>query len=505
MTLPSTMEVTVVLTPRGGSGALHGTVETLRGTRVGERQHLSYATLESAHGADPRHIEALRAHAASHGLTVSDVNAVGPSVKLRGDADAMGSAFGVHLVERRNTINGAAATYLDHDEEPSLPDALSGAAVAILGLRTRPLARPKFVVAGPAAAGQGNTALDVARAYGLPAGAAASGSVIGIVELGGGYTDSDVTAYAAALRIAVPQVTAVSVDGVSNSPSGSVSSPDGEVALDIDVIAAVAAGAAIRVYFAPNTEQGFVDAIATAARDGCVAVSISWGAPEADWSSSGMQALDQACQGALALGTPVFAASGDRGSADGISDGRSHADFPASSPHAVGCGGTALPALTVAQETSWNDLASGGGAGGGAVSDVWPLPAFQQQANPPPSVNDGKVRRTVPDLAADAAPETGYRVLVGGSWYILGGTSAVAPLICAMHAVLDSAVAAAHPGQRIGDFTSVLYGTLAPGGGVHDIADGSGNGQYVTRPGYDAVTGWGSPEFGRWMSLLTGD
>src|SRR5207249_285575 len=83
---------------------------------------------------------------------------------------------------------------------------------------------------------------------------------------------------------------------------------------------------------------------------------------------------------------------------------------------------------------------------------------------------------------------TGYRILVNGAWYVLGGTSAVAPLIASLYALLSAGVAAAHPGQRAGDFLSLLYGTLAPAGAVHDITTGS-NGQYTATPGPDAVTG----------------
>jgi kumamolisin len=117
-------------------------------------------------------------------------------------------------------------------------------------------------------------------------------------------------------------------------------------------------------------------------------------------------------------------------------------------------------------------------------------------------VNDGRVRRTVPDLAANAAPGTGYRVAVGGRWYVIGGTSAVAPLVSGMVALIDAEMGRRHPDARIGDFNSILYSRLAAGGALHDVADGSTNGgHYVARPGYDAVTGWGSPNYSRMVGL----
>ncbi len=115
--------------------------------------------------------------------------------------------------------------------------------------------------------------------------------------------------------------------------------------LDIEVAAAVAPGANIVVYFTPNTDQGFIDAIATAVHDTKnkpSVISISWGGPESTWTAQSMTALDAACQSAAALGITITVAAGDNGSTDGVTDGANHVDFPASSPHVLACGGTKL-------------------------------------------------------------------------------------------------------------------------------------------------------------------
>src|SRR5262249_27281604 len=134
-----------------------------------------------------------------------------------------------------------------------------------------------------------------------------------------------------------PTVTAISVDGAQNAPTGNASGPDGEVVLDIEVAGAVAPGAHIAVYFAPNSAQGFLDAITTAVHDAInqpSVISISWVAPEGPpvWTMQSLQAYDQAFADAAVLGVTVCCASGDNGSADSMADGLAHADFPASSP-----------------------------------------------------------------------------------------------------------------------------------------------------------------------------
>src|SRR6202034_3859800 len=139
-------------------------------------------------------------------------------------------------------------------------------------------------------------------------------------------------------------------------------------------------------------------------------ISISWGSAESQWTQQAMNAMDQVFQAAAALGITVTVAAGDNGSADGVTDGKAHVDFPASSPHVVACGGTNLQVSNgaILKETVWNE--SNGGATGGGVSDVFALPSWQANAKVPPSVNPGAhVGRGVPDVSGVADPATGHR------------------------------------------------------------------------------------------------
>jgi kumamolisin len=248
------------------------------------------------------------------------------------------------------------------------------------------------------------------------------------------------------------------------------------------------------VYFGPNTDQAFIDAISAAAHatPTPIVISISWGGPEESWSQQSRTALDQAMSDAAALGITVTVAAGDNGSSDGENDGKNHCDYPASSPYALACGGTRLEADTstgaISSETVWND-GPGAGSTGGGVSTLYPLPSWQASAGVPaaPASTGG---RGVPDVAGDADPKTGYQVLVDGKQAVYGGTSAVAPLWAALIARLAQST-----GTKFGLIQPLLYSGVTAGkdvAGFNDITSGS-NGAYSAGPGWDACTGLGSP------------
>ena len=280
------------------------------------KDRLTRAQYRQLHAADPAAIKLVRAFAKEFGLTV-DKDTPKPerrTIKLTGTVAAMQKAFDVTLTHK--VLDGN--VYRVREGSIRLPAELSDAVEAILGLDNRPQAQPHFRVhAG--AANTSYTPLQVAQLYQFPQGATAAGQTIGIIELGGGYRTADLTAYFKGLGLKAPQVTAVPVDGGKNTP-GKANGADGEVMLDIEVSAAVAQGAKIAVYFAPNTDQGFIDAIGSAVHDTTnnpSVISISWGGPESSWTAQAMNALDAACQSAAALGITVTVAAGDNGSSDG--------------------------------------------------------------------------------------------------------------------------------------------------------------------------------------------
>ncbi|MBU6478418.1 MAG: S53 family peptidase, partial [Xanthomonadaceae bacterium] len=253
-------------------------------------------------------------------------------------------------------------------------------------------------------------------------------------------------------------------------------------------------------YFAPNTDQGFYDAITQAAQGSsppAMVMSISWGGPEDSWSTASRNAMETALEDAAALGVTVCVAAGDGGSGDGESDGQPHVDYPAASPSVLACGGTRLMSSggAIASEVVWNETAAGEGATGGGVSQVFALPTWQASAGIPAAPN-GFAGRGVPDVAGNADPLTGYEILVDGQSEVVGGTSAVAPLWAGLVARLNQQL-----GKSLGLANAALYGT--GGNGFRDIIQGD-NGAYAAGPGWDACTGWGSPNGTALLAALSG-
>jgi kumamolisin len=475
-----------------------------RSGRAAGPMRVSRAEYKKHHSAALADLQMVKTFAKEFNLTVkTDPTAsTRRTVQLTGTAADMREAFGVELNQKN--IDGM--EYRVREGSIQIPAALSGVVLAVLGLDSRPQARPHFRVkklkprAGMrpsvAEASTSYTPPQVAELYQWPANATGAGQTIGIIELGGGYRQADLKAYFKTLGIRAPAITAVSVDKSKNAPT-ILSSADSEVMLDIEVAASVAPGAKIVVYFTPNTDQGFIDAITTAVHDAVnkpSVISVSWGAPEANWTAQAMTALDAACQSAAALGVTITVAAGDDGSTDGLTG--NNVDFPASSPHVLSCGGTSVDAngSTLVSEVVWNDLAEDDGATGGGVSNFFALPSWQANANvPAPSGTTGG--RGVPDVCGDADPETGYTIRVDGQTTVIGGTSAVAPLWAGLVAVANQQL-----GTQVGFLQPTIYAAKAVSA-FHDITEGN-NGAFSAAPGWDACTGLGSPIANKLIPLL---
>jgi kumamolisin len=478
-------------------------------------RRLSRAEYRSAHQATPDDLAKVEAFAHQHHLTVVEKDPVMRKVVLAGPAAAMMSAFATEL--HRYELPGE--TFRGRTGHLHVPHELEPIIVGIFGLDDRPQAYPRMRLASTVDHGTARaeglfttsyTPTQVAQIYDFPTDLDGSHECIALIELGGGYRDQDLVTYFQKMHIPTPQVVSVSVDGAQNSPTGDANSADGEVALDIDVVGCVAPKARIAVYFAPNSDRGFIDAVTQAAHDTINApsvISISWGAPESEWTAQAMQAMDQAFQTAGTLGVTVCCASGDNGSSDGVNDGKAHVDFPASSPNALACGGTRLDATSNTtthkmqwkREVVWNNGFFGGATGGG-VSDFFDLPTWQANAHIPASVNGKHVGRGVPDIAGDADPQTGYQIYVDGQSMTIGGTSAVAPLWAGLIALLNQ-----KRRQPIGFLNQILYQNyqkIVQSKALRDITSGN-NGSYKAGSGWDGCTGLGTPGGVQLIKALT--
>jgi kumamolisin len=494
-----------------------------------QRRVLSREELASAHGARAEDIDAVRAFAAEYGLQVTAVDQARRSVALHGTLDALARAFGVQSLGLFQ--HPTAGVYRGRQGALTVPGQLAGVITGVFGIDERPQARPHLRFHTEAAQANSYTPVEVAQAYGFPATLTGAGQTVAVIELAGGYNEPDLNTYFTALGLKTPTITAVSVDNGSNAPRVNEGA-DGEVMLDIEVLGAVAPGAAIVVYFANTSDQGFLDAVSTAVHDTThrpSVVSISWGGPEDSWTQQARTQMEQILTEAAALGVTVTVAAGDEGSTDGVNDGKQHVDFPASAPHALACGGTSLRVHggLISSETVWNDNADGagavsstgagasgtggaggenagtagtsaggtgagaegeggGGATGGGVSIEFGLPSYQSTASVPTNVNTGQTGRGVPDVCGNADPETGYSIRVDGAQQTVGGTSAVAPLWAGLIALINQSLE-----KPVGFLQPQLY-AAATQAALRDITQGN-NGAYHAGPGWDACTGLGSP------------
>ncbi len=497
-----------------------------------QRRYLSASDAAEIYGASSADIEAVTEFAAAHGLDVVRVNPAARSVKMTGSAAAMQRAFGVQLRQ----FSDGPASYRSHQDPVTVPAQLGPVIQAVFGLDTRPLGQKQLRLAPPdlsatlqaearAAKQPANTYLppEVAALYDFPSQAATGQTVAvlafnGAVPTGsGGYQPSVLAQYFTnTLKLPVPHITDVVVQGPGNDPGDGTNPNDStiEVYLDLSMVGSLASGADIVIYFTEFTEQGWVDALSEATTDTANdpgVLSISYGNPEEGdgtaWTAAAVQQVNTSFESAAARGISITCASGDQGASDGESSGV-HVDFPASSPWVLGCGGTRLessgPAIT--SEVVWNDQSTNPqqdhGATGGGVSIVYPLPSWQASARVPPIAGGTTTGRGVPDVSSVADPQTPFVIpqpdgSVGG----VGGTSAAAPLWAALLARCNAAI-----GKRVGFINPTLY--AMPAGTLRDITQGNnmrpGGPGYDAGPGWDACTGFGSPGGSSLLAALSG-
>ena len=455
--------------------------------------------------------------ARSFGIAVVASDPARRSVFVSGTVAQYTQAFGTAIEH----YGDDGSTYRGRTGELSVPADVAPLIEGVFGIDNRPAARAQFryrstpaaqaptedpdsiIVAHAASASF--TPPQLAKLYDFPTGVDGSGQTIGIIELGGGYKPADLTTYFKSLGLAAPSVVAVRVDNANNAPTNA-NSADGEVLLDIEVAGGVAPKAAIVVYFAPNTTKGFLDAITMAVHDTThrpSVISISWGGAENTWTTQALDSYDQAFKAAATLGVTICCAAGDAGSGDqnpdnGTPDGLAHADFPASSPNVLACGGTKITvsANRITSEVVWNENPQSS-AGGGGISDHFAVPSYQASARIPPSANAGGHKgRGLPDVAGNADPQSGYAVRVDGQNLVIGGTSAVAPLWAGLIALLNQKL-----GKPVGFLNPLLYTSAKVKASLRDITSGD-NGAYQAGPGWDACTGLGVPDGQKLLTAL---
>jgi kumamolisin len=454
------------------------------------------------------------------GLKVVEKNLATRTVKLSGSVSAMEQAFQVKLFNYTHP----SGDYRGRVGAVNVPTAVKDIVQGVFGLDNRRVVRDrrdqaiaknrKHMTSVPSA---WYIPSELASHYNFPAGDG-SGQCVGLLEFGGGYFSSDLQGFCELANISSPTVTAISTDGTAtNAKDGA----EGEVMLDIEVVAGVCPKASIVVYFAQFTEQGWITVLDAAVHDQTNnpgILSASWGESEDTdiWTLSAMTQVNETLQEAAMIGVTVCIAAGDDGSSDAVTDGQAHVDFPSASPYVLSVGGTTIPTKGGNNaDIVWMEgdglRSDNGGSTGGGVSAVFPRPTWQSAITIQPLNPGALVGRCMPDLAANADWNASpYLLFVDGSAQPNGGTSAATPLVAGLLTLINAARA---PGQRVGFLTPVLYqaspgttGTVGAAGCI-DVQSGNNNtasiGGFSAGPGYDAVSGWGTPNGQALAQVLT--
>lgn len=521
--LSQVAEVTVVLRAPEKTAEWRKLLGTLTSGPPSARRYLTREEFARDWSVSDADVDAVRKFASAHGLKVVHADAFRRCVVVSAPLRELGRAFAVDF----DAIDHPAGTFRTTRGAPHVPASIHPLVSCILGLDNVPVARPHSAEPKEWHGMHRKAILD---AYAIPTQLTGKGQCVAIVELGGGFAQDDLTAYFAQFDLPPPHVEVRSIGGVKNDPAPpdmmrrfmDAGTPEKaaadptinllqvqwtiETMTDLSMVGTIAPEVSILLLQATDDDQGQYHAITTAIADSKnepSLMSCSWGGPELSQTPALMTVLDQWFQVAAALGMTVCCSSGDSGPAPVTHDGveRFTAQFPATSPYVLACGGTTLhPALN--SEVAWNqsmngvDMASGGG-----FSEFFPLPSWQDDAGIdaekwiPRNVRSG-TGRAIPDVAARANMEQGYCTIVGGVGVPCGGTSSAAPLWAGVVALLNEGL-----NRRMGSLHELLYkGSLAAG--IRDIVDGKTCTAFCACKGWDPCTGWGSPRAKELLRVL---
>jgi YVTN family beta-propeller protein len=550
---PSTpMNLVVALDPSDPQG-LQSYAEAVSTPASGAyRRYLTPREFASRFGATPASVETATSALRAQGLQVGKLSPNGLSLAVSGTATRVGAAFDTDF--RRYRIPGGREAFAN-TAAPLLQPKLSGEVEDVIGFdaldtpqpgeesasvaesaASEPehsqTSSPNVITGGPqpcaAAANDASTngaftADQLASAYRFSplyaAGDFGQGVRVALYEEGG-YNSSDIAGYQSCYGTSAT-VDNVAVDG------GDTTVLYAEATLDIETIIGLAPKATLDVYEAPPTGTSLYDGIsAMVSADTDSVISLSYDACELQMTQSELAPYSAVFEEAAVQGQSVLAASGDYGNQcpNEISTNPLSVEFPADDPYVTGVGGTKLTALgPPPSEMVWNGTADGmydiqGGSGGG-ISRVWPMPWYQADAPAGLKVlnanssgancgaGPGDYCREVPDVSADANPDTAYVVYDGGTWGALGGTSAATPLWAALIALVDSSPACA--GTSVGFANPALYRAAGRSESTYfnDITTGTNDfdtrtGLYPAGTGYDMASGLGTPNAGALANAL---
>ena len=476
------------------------------------KHFLTPAQFAQQFGPSSSEVASVTNYMTSVGLQVDSVSPEGTLIYVSGTIHQVEHALGVTI---NNYRDQKGHVYYANEQSPMIPSNFAGMIIGISGLnnepafhhaavqlrhtpttarKMKPLTHAIQPMLGNGPAG-GYTPNELKSAYDVTslasAGMDGSGQTVALFELDG-FNQSNITTYDNYYNLGSSAPSTVLVDGYNGAATGG---GEGEVELDIEVANAIAPKANVMVYEGPNSSQGVIDTYQKIATDDTAKqVSTSWGESELQSSTSDMNSMHTIFQQMATQGQSIYSAAGDSGAYDG-GGSQLAVDSPANDPYVTGVGGTNLQlngSGGYGSESAWSDSANSSGGGGG-LSTIYSQPSWQTGPGVQNSYSNGM--REVPDVSADADPNSGYSIYSAGQWTVYGGTSCAAPLWAALTA-LNNQYAAANGKTPLGYANPTLYtmfNTTQPYNAYHDVTTGN-NLYYPATQGYDMATGIGTPD-----------
>jgi kumamolisin len=350
--------------------------------------------------------------------------------------------------------------------------------------------------------GESLTVPSISQLYNFPSQLDGAEQTIGILEFGGGLNSMDIDKYFSDVHLSKPNISPIYIDNEKNDTEDIGSSA--EVSADTEIVGAIAPKARIRVYFAPFTAAGFSAAISTAMADHVSVLLCAWGMSESEWKPEDITTVNNVLKRAATMGVTIVVSAGDDGVTSNESDNKPHVAFPASSPWVLAVGGTSmvLSSGQLQSEVAWKQgtglRADGGGSTGGGVSETFEVPDWQAGVAIP-ELGNGRLGRGVPDVAAVASSSVLLRV--AGEQMKTGGTDVSASIWAGLIGLLNQGV-----GQDLGYFNPRLYRDIGPAQILRPVTSGDNGVRttagYVAGLGWNAVTGWGTPDGEKLLTWL---
>ncbi len=448
-------------------------------------------------GVSGRQLARLRAVLSRAGIRITDQFPQRTALDVVAPAGVVDRYFGVRLVDYRSSTGRRFHSPL---RVPVVPGALRGTVSGVAGLHGAVLPRTDDVPSDGVSPAIGAKVYDITPLYSQ--GIRGQGETVAVLETSR-FNQSDLDSFSN--QFGLRQFTAQSVPTPQDGPATDESNVgEAEAELDVELIHEVAPQATILDYNAPEVSLSGGDTLGDMI-DNMVAqgrvdiVSDSMGYCELGFPAADIQRDQQAIDAALSHGINIFKSTGDSGAYQcerfNSSDHRLSVEWPASSPGVIAVGGTSLAVSATggySGETAWEDVLEASGGGGG-LSDVFARPPWQRAPGVNSRYSDGK--RQIPDVSANADPNSGWALFTGGSLTPTAGTSAAAPFWAGAMALIEQ-YARRHGVRHLGFIDPILYriaSTPQQAPPFHDITIGT-NRYYPATPGWDFATGLGSPE-----------